>query len=478
MFSNLRAVERTQGGYREIWKVAYPLILTNASQIVMQFVDRKFLATNSTDDMAAAFPAGILCFTFCIFFMATTGFTNAIVSQYNGLGDKESCARAPWAGFYFAVAAGLICSYLLPYPGFWLIEAAGHAPEIMHREKEYFEILMPSGGFMFIGVAFCAFFSGRGKTWYVAIIHLLACSLNIVLDYILIFGKFGAPALGISGAAIGTTISCVFAAILSFVFFISQKEYPTWACRRPEFSHIKRLLQFGGPTGVEVLFSVGAFTLIAFLVGQLGRAALAANTMATSINMLSFMPLLGMSEATSIIVGRYIGKGLPKVSEKAAYRALKMSLCYMALMSTLYLLFPDDLFGMFTPAHGGGADFVEALGYGRAVLACAALFNMFNAVRFIFLGALNGAGDTKVPMLIVIGCAWGILAPGGIIIILVLKLTIVAIWIFISLHIFVLSSLILWRFRSGAWKKINMIDRKRSVPETLELETATDVPHP
>lgn len=471
-----------QGGYREIWKIAYPLILTNASHTVMQFVDRKFLSMNSTEDVAAALPGGILCFTMFTFFMATTGFTNAIVSQYNGNGDKKSCARAPWAGFYFALISGIVCAFILIYPGRFFINLAGHGELIQARELEYFNTLMPSGGFIFTSVAFCAFFSGRGKTWYVAIIHFSTSALNILLDYILIFGKFGAPALGITGAGLGTTLACVFGLLLSFIFFIfqNQKEYPTRSSCAPNFADLKRLLSFGAPTGVEVFFSVSGFAFVTFLIGTLGQAPLAANTIAVSINMIAFLPLLGMSEATGIVVGKYIGMGSPEISEKAAYRSWKMSTLYMLAMCAFYLIFPEDLFEFFSPAKGDSS-FAEVLQYGRAVLTCAAVFNFFNVTRFIFLGALSGAGDTKVPMFIVIACAWGILAPGGAILTLALKMSIVAVWVFIAFHIFTLSSLIFLRFRSGKWKKIDLIGRKKVAdkkPLPAEfLETEAETPH-
>jgi MATE family multidrug resistance protein len=260
----------------------------------------------------------------------------------------------------------------------------------------------------------------------------------------------------------------------------NQKEYPTRTSYAPNIADLKRLLSFGAPTGVEVFFSVSGFAFITFLIGKLGSAPLAVNTIAVSINMIAFLPLLGMTEATGIVVGKYIGMGSPEISESAAYRSWKMSTLYMLLMGAFYLIFPEDLFEFFSPAKGDPA-FAEVLQYGRAVLACAAVFNFFNVTRFIFLGALSGAGDTKVPMFIVIACAWGILAPGGAILILLMKASIVTVWIFIAFHIFTLSSLIFLRFRSGKWKQIDLIGRKKGAakkPLPAEfLDTETETPH-
>ena len=147
------AAKKNPGNYREIWVIAYPLILMNASHTIMQFVDRKFLSMHATEDVAAAVPAGILCYTLFAFFLVTTGFTSAVVSQFHGSGDQKSCARAPWAGFFFALFAGLICSYGVIQLGYMLIGMGNHHPSLLDREFTYFGTLMPSAGFACLGAA-------------------------------------------------------------------------------------------------------------------------------------------------------------------------------------------------------------------------------------------------------------------------------------------------------------------------------------
>ena len=306
------------GGYFEICNIAYPLILVNASNVIMQFFDRKFLAMNSTLDVAAALPGGILCFTLFTFFTLTTAFSSSIVSQYNGRHDDEACARVPWASFYFALFAGLICSYIMPFVGNYIIDIGGHLPEIAIREKQYFNAMIATGGFTCIMVAFCSFFSGRGKTLIVAAIMFSACGLNIILDYVLIFGKFGFPALGITGAGLATTLAGAFGALLAFLVFIfqNQEKYPTRKGIFFKFSDLKRLVTFGTPSGLQVCCDYGAFTFAIFLIGSLGEAPLAATTIAMSINQIAFMPLVGMSEATGIITAKYIGLGKKRYFRK------------------------------------------------------------------------------------------------------------------------------------------------------------------
>ena len=446
------------GGFKEIWIIAYPLILVNASNVIMQFFDRKFLSMNSTLDVAAALPGGMLCFTLFSFFSITTGFSAAIVSQYYGRDDIESCARVPWAAFYFSLAAGIICSYVMLPIGSYIIDVGGHIPEIIIKEKQYFNVMIVGGGFTCIIVAFCSFFSGRGKTLTVACIMFFTCGLNCVFDYIMIFGHFGFPTLGITGAGLATTLSAAFGALLAFLVFIfqNQKQRPTRKNWHINFSDLKRLITFGAPSGLQICFDVGAFTLVIFIVGQLGEAALAATTIAFSINQIAFMPLLGMSDAVAIISGKYIGKGRTDIAEKQAYKALILSISYIILTSVIFIIFTEDFFKFFSP-EGDPTAFLEVIKYGRPILICAAFYNLFDAIYFISIGALRGAGDTRVPMYIIIVCAWFILVPGILLCVFVFHFTIVGIWVYIAAYIGFVCSIIFLRYRSGKWKDIDLI---------------------
>ncbi|QSH42518.1 MATE family efflux transporter [Lentisphaerota bacterium ZTH] len=464
------------GGYFEIWKVAYPLIIMSASLTIMQFADRAFLASNSTEDVAAALPAGILYFASFCFFMVTVNFTSAIVAQFFGANDIKSCVKASWNGFYFALFTALLIVFILPLTGALIINFGNHPPEILAREHEYYRSLIPSGAFMCMGSAFFAFFSGRGKTIYIATVNSLACCLNIFLDYIFIFGKLGLPPLGIWGAGAATSLSTMFSFICALLLFLNtdQELLPTRRHRQFKFEFIKKLFSFGTPAGMQVLFDVGAFTFVTFLIGHLSREALAATTIALSINQLSFMPLLGFADATSIICGQFIGRSRQHIAIRVAFRAWRMATLYMVCMSTIYLLLPITLMNLFSPSGTSGIDFDEILKSGQIILALAALFNLFDATKFIFMGALRGAGDTRAVMFISSSCAWLLMVPGTLFMIYVIKSSIEWVWAFLAFYIFFESMLIFWRFRSNRWQKIDLIGHNNvAMPPSDELAQET-----
>ncbi len=448
------------GGYREIILIAYPLIIMSAGHTVMQFFDRKFLAENSTVDVAAAFPAGVLSFTMFCFFMVSANFTSALVAQAWGAKKFDDCVKASWNGFYFALVAAFIVTFALPPLGLMIIENSGHSAALIVREKEYFNILMPGGAFICLGAPFFAFFSGRGRTMLVAIINTGGCALNLLLNWIFIFGNLGSPPMGIFGAGLGTALSSVatFFCILIIFLMQPQRHFRTRRARRPNRRMMMTLLSRGAPSGLQVFFELGAFTLVSFLIGHLGAVPMAATTIALSVCSLSFLPLLGTSEATSIVVGQYIGSEQIDISEAATHRAWRMAIVYMTICSTCYVLFPDFLVGLFSPDNSG-ADFIEVMRVGKILLICAAIFNFFDATKFIFMGALRGAGDTRAVMVICIASAWLLHAPGVWILAKYFKADVVTIWMYITFYIIFESLLVYWRFRYGAWKKLRLIEK-------------------
>jgi MATE family multidrug resistance protein len=468
--------------YLELWVIAYPLLITNATNTVMQFVDRKFLASYSTTDVAAALPGGVLSFLIFSFFLVSTGFTASIVSQNFGKKNYEACARVPWAGVHFALISGLICAWGLIYPGAYFIHNGGHSPELQVKELEYFQIMMSSGGLLFMTTAFSAFFTGRGKTWTIALIQVIANIVNIVLDYILIFGKFGFPEMGISGAAFATLTGSGVGAVVAFILFISQDQsiYPTRKEWLPNWKDIKRLLSFGGPSGIEVAFSVSGFTYLIFLIGKMGELELAASTIVFSINMLTFMPIMSTSEAVGILTGRYVGAGDFENASKTPYRAWSILVIYLVFMGIVYIFFKRPLFEFFAPSKSTGINFDSIIALGGTILACMAVSNIFDSFKFMFVGALRGAGDTKVSMFILIGTSWLILIPGAYIIVEIYHLGIIPLWFFIISYSG-LTALILWaRFYSGAWKKIDMLkdnDLSAEVNILNTIENEGEAPH-
>ncbi len=450
-----------KGGYSELSKVAAPLIVMSASNVVMMFCDRLFLARAGTDMVAAAMPVGMMYFTLFCLYSGIVSFTSPLVAQLFGANDRHGCVRASWNGFYIGLAASLIIILLNPLIGKYIILHSGMKAELIAPSLDYLDGLWLSGVFPCLAIPLFCFFSGRGVTWPAGVVSAGACVLNVVLDYMFIFGKWGAPEWGIYGGGVATSLASCFSFVCAAVLFLllpDQKEYPTRRKFGFRWEYVRKIVFYGAPAGMQVMTEVGAFAFMGFLVGSISVEAAAATTIALSVNNFSFSPLLGFSDATAIVAGQYIGRNRHGISEHTVYRAWRICFIYMLLCGLVYLTFPEFLSGLFAPS-GGGHGFEAVINLSVVILACAAVFNLTDSVKYVFMAGLRGAGDTVFVFLITTGAQWLIMVPGLYVIIHVLHGTVIQMWYFLTIYGSLEAALIFWRFRSGRWKKIKLIDR-------------------
>ncbi len=448
------------GGYIEVFRIAYPLIFMNASHTVMMFVDRLFLAKASTNYVAAALPAGTMYFTLVCIFSVTANFTSTLVAQFFGANDRTGCVKAVWSGLYFSAAASLYVVFIVPVVGKYIITHTGMQPDLIPPALEYLDGLWLSGIFACLGAPLFSFFTGRGVTWLVALIITIGCMLNIFLDYTLIFGKWGFPEWGMYGGAMATTICGGVSVFLIAICFLcyDQSKFPTRKYFQFDWRNVWKIIKYGTPAGAQVACDVGAFSFMTFLVSKMDVDAAAATAIALSINNLSFMPLIGLADATAIVSGQYIGRIRTKLAERATWRAWRMSWFYMGFCSIIYLTCPRFLAQLFSNPNSA-ANFSNVVEITTAILACAALFNMFDAVKFIFMGGLRGAGDTRMVFLLTSGSQWLIMVPGLLLLVYYFHSSILALWIFQTAYFGFEGAVILGRFLSGKWKNIKLISR-------------------
>lgn len=446
--------------------MAYPLIISTGSFSLMQFVDRVFLARHSTVSIQAALPAGLLSFTLVCAFMAVAGYANTFVAQYYGRGDREGCSRATAQGVWLSLFSWPLILLLIPV-GRWLLQQAGHAPDVLAQELDYFTILMAGAVTIPLGAAISSFFTGRGDTLTNMYAQVAGNLVNIVLDYMLIFGRWGAPEMGIRGAAIGTVVAGLVTPVILFALYFSPSCHAAYATRTSFGFHrrlMARLVRFGLPSGLHLFLDVSSFSAFVLMTGHMGALPLAVSNIALSINTLAFMPLVGISIAASTLVGQYQGRRDSATAEKSGWTALKVGLIYMAFMAATYALLPRLYFTLFSSNENGGFTLDELVSLGRYLLIMMATWGLLDTVNLVISGALKGAGDTRFVMWYSTAGAWGLLVPGQWVVIYLLKGGILLAWAWLTFVIMILSVGFLWRFRQGRWKGIELIEHQEPMP--------------
>ena len=446
-----------EGGYREVLKVAVPLILSTGSWSIQHFVDRVFLTWYSREALAAALPAGMLSFTFASFFMGTASYVNTFVAQYTGAGRPAQVGRSMWQGIYFGLLAGLFMMGLYPFAA-QIFDWVGHDPGVRALEVTYFRI-MCIGGFNIAGAALSAFFTGRGKTMTVMWVNFAVTALNIVLDYAWIFGHWGFPRWGIEGAAWATVIARVFGtAIFVVLIFRSEnrRRFNTLGGWRPNPALFRRLMRFGLPNGVQFMLEILAFSMFIMLVGRLGAVELAATNIASNINTLAFLPMLGVGIAVSTLVGRHLGEDRPDLAEQSTWSAFHLATLYMGVMATGYVLLPH----LFLMPFASGADaesFAPVWRVCVVLLRFVAVYSLLDGMYIVFSAGVKGAGDTRFVMMVSLLLSWTIMVIPVYLAVTYGRSLYLA-WTFTSAYIVIIGIVFLFRFRGGKWKSMRVIE--------------------
>jgi len=293
-------------------------------------------------------------------------------------------------------------------------------------------------------------------------VHIIANAVNIVLDYVMIFGKFGFPEMGIRGAAWATVAASFISPAIMISLFLTKrysKEYSTRGAFRPDAELIRKILRFGMPSATTVLLDVSAFAVFVMIVGGMGAESLTANNAAFSINHIVFMPLIGFGIATTTLVGKYQGMGKPEIASKATRNAWWIASCYMLIFAVSFVLVPRFYLSFFTKWGAGSIDVEEILPLARQFLLMMAIWGLFDAANLVLAGALKGAGDTKFVMWYSLGMAWGLWVPVQLLLSKVLKLGIVVHWAWLCLYIAILSVGYAVRFFRGTWKDIELVEK-------------------
>jgi multidrug resistance protein, MATE family len=448
-------------GGRDVLRIAVPLIISTATWTVMNFTDRMFLLWYSKDAMAAALPAGMVHFAMVCFPLGIASYVNTFVAQYYGAGHPHRVGPAVWQGMRLGLYCFPVFLALVPLSP-WIFRLAGHDARLASLETLYFQTALFGTGAEVMAASMAAFFSGRGVTWVVMVVDSSASALNIVLDYAWIFGCYGFPEMGIEGAAWATVVSLWFRAVVYAVLLLLPRfrdRYRTWSGRGFSPALFKRLLRYGGPSGMQLFVEIAGFTLFLLLVGTLGKDEMAATTLAFNVNCLAFVPTLGLGMALSVLVGQQLGRNNPRLAARATWTSLCMALCYMGTMALVYVLLPNLLLkghelGM---SRGEFAEFAKLRDTTVILLRFVAAYCLFDALCVVFAGALKGAGDTRFIMIVSIvltpmpvAAAWaGIHFLGY---------GLLWCWIVITLWVSVSGVIYCTRFLQGRWRHIRVIE--------------------
>lgn len=445
------------GGIKELLVLAFPMIISTACDGVMTFTDRLFLAKTGPEQMNAAMGGGVAMQMMMFFFLGLTGYSTALVAQYLGAGEKHNSSKAAFQAILITIAAWPVILLLKPLAVEYF--QIMHIPETQAAfQVKYLNILAWGSVFSMMRYTLGCYFTGIGKTKIVMTATVTAMAVNVALDYVLVFGKFGFPAMGIEGAALATiTGSFCAVVVLAIKYFRPSNlhEFSILTSFRFNRAIMKKLIHYGYPAGLEMFLNFLAFSTMIALFHAQGESVATASTIMFNWDLVSFIPLLGIEVAVTSLVGRYMGAGKPELAQRAAISAIKSGIFYSVVVLAMFVLVPGWLVRVFRP-ETADLVFEEAVPMAIAMVKIAAIYVLAEAVFVAVVGALRGAGDTFFTMITSVTAHW-LFVPLLYLAFNVFHQPAEIGWLMLVMFFMIFCTIMILRFRSGKWKKIRVI---------------------
>jgi len=418
------------------------------------------------DALAAVTTGALNVFGLFILPMGTVFIISSFASQLYGRGDHGGARRYGFYGLIFCLLLEVIYLGLLGVIP-TVIGKLDYDPAVKNLMIQYSEARLIGGGAAIGLEALGNYYGGLGNTRLPMMTQILCMFLNVGLNWVLIYGHLGAPAMGVQGAALASTISTIIGFVVLLGCFLRKVGVDSSAnanLGKLRMSEFVRMLRFGIPSGINWFVEFAAFSLFVNVVlNNLGTTTLAAFMAAMQINQVSFMPAFGLTSAGAILVGQAIGaKELDAVPKTARLTAIA-TCTWQGTVAVLYMIFAKFIILPFAPP---GAERPMFLELGAHVLVLSATWQLTDALSMSFSEALRAAGDTTFTAWARAIIAWLIFVPGAYVSVRMLNGGIDWAIFWLSGYLGILA-LVLWlRFRSGVWKTLDLTGQE------LQLDAA------
>ncbi len=432
--------------YREHFRrnitLAYPVVLSQLGQVMVSVVDSAMVGQTGSIPLAAASLANSITFIMIAFAIGISYAITPLIAAADGQNRGREISEILRHGLVLNVFAGLMI-FVLIVAGSGLLKYMGQDPEVVELAIPYMGIIAFSIVPMMVFQTFRQFTEGLSQTKQAMVITIASNLLNVFLNYLLIFGKWGFPAMGLNGAGWATLISRVVMAIAMFLFVAYAARFASYIknlhFKRLYRERFNRLLGLGIPSGMQFLFEVSAFSLAAVMVGWLGAEALAAHQIAISLASITFMMASGVSAASTIRIGNQLGRRDIPTLRVAGFSNFLLIVVFMAISGVLFIVFRDFLPTLFI------AD-AEVIATASGLLIIAAFFQIFDGVQVVSLGILRGLQDVKIPTLATFIAYWIIGLPVGYLLAFEFGYGIKGVWYGLSLGLGITAITMFYRF--------------------------------
>lgn len=432
-------------------KLAIPVVIGQLGQVMMSMVDSLMVGHLGAVPLAAAALANGLFFLILVFGIGVSQALTPLVAESVGAGEPKRCGLLLKQALLVNVSTGVVLTFI-SFVAAEIVPFLHQPIAIVPQAVAYLRIMGISVIPVMLFLTYRQYSEGLSMMWPAMILTLGANLFNVFFNWVFIHGKFGFPAMGLTGAGLSTLLTRVVMTIVLIVYMhkaLAYKKYLVPFFTKPlgvDWKMIKNIARIGTGTGLQYFFEVGAFSGAAVMIGWMGADYLASHQIALSAASFSFMFAIGVSAAAAIRVGKAKGEGNLIEMRRAGFSAFMMAGLIMFSFGVLFVLF------RFTIPRFFINDLVVVQMAG-SLLIIAALFQVSDGLQSAGLGVLRGIGDVRVPTIATFASYWIIGLPGGYVLAFVLGLKVFGVWIGLLLGLTSSASLLTTRFHLKTKKK-------------------------
>jgi MATE family multidrug resistance protein len=429
-------------------KLAAPLVLAELGWMGMGIVDTMMVGRVSATAMGAVSLGSVLFYTVAIFGSGLMLGLDTLVSQAYGGGRLMDCHRALVSAVYFSLplAPALM---LLVWCWVPLLVRFGIHPAVLREAIPYLKAIMWSTFPLLLYFALRRYLQGMNRVTPIMFALITANLVNLGGNWVLVYGHFGAPAMGAEGSGWATCISRVYMVLVLMIYlFYDATKNRTGLLQAPlavDFPRVRALFALGFPAASQLSIEVGVFAAATALIGTLDPLSLAAHQIAINTASFTYMVPLGISSAAAVRVGQALGRGDVHAAGRAGWTAMGLGAAFMAAAGIVLIVVPQYV----ARAFSNDPDVIHMA---VSLLAVAALFQLFDGIQSVATGALRGTGDTRTPMICHLLLYWLIGLPLGYVLCFKMGWGAVGLWagLCLALILIGLVLLIVWIRKVGS----------------------------
>ncbi|MGE0088086.1 MAG: MATE family efflux transporter [Bacteroidales bacterium] len=382
--------------YKEIWTIAYPIILSSIVHNIIGVTDTAFLGRVGVIELGAAAIGSVFYLTIIMLGFGFAVGTQIIVARRFGENNPKEIGKTIEQSLYFLTVLAIILILVMLFNLPVIFKSMLQSAEVEKAATEYLKYRVFGLLFAFIMHGFRAFYIGIARTSVITYTTIIMAFANIFFDYVLIFGKLGFPEMGIAGAAIASVISELLATIFFIVYtlkFVDTKYFQLFQFKKIDFGYLYRILKVAFPTMMQNFVSFIGWFFFFLFVERLGEDSLAVSNITRSVYVVMLIPIWGFSSAANTLVSYSIGRNAPNDVMPIIYKVLKLTLVGVFVLVILNLVFPQLILMIYTNDKILIASSLPSL-----YVVCVA--SLFIATGFVFFSGVSGSGNTKVSLII------------------------------------------------------------------------------